>query len=121
MRLDHSRAAFRHLGVLARLVERPERRPDLPADGLVRLPGSGAERDDRRLGLLGERRSLHAGRGEDERAGGRIDPLAVELEHGAPLQDEVELLVPVRLVLVVLVDDPVARAAAGPRVDAERR
>ena len=33
--------------------------------------------------------------------------------------DEIELLVPVHLALVVLVDDPVARAAGGPRVDAE--
>ena len=61
------------------------------------------------------------GRANDERAGGRVHPLAVELEHGAALQDEVQLLVAVRLVLVVLVDDPIAAVMAGPRVDTERR
>jgi hypothetical protein len=45
--------------------------------------------------------------------------LAVEFEGGAALHDEVQLLVGVRLCLVVLVDDPVARFAARPGVDAE--
>ena len=87
--------------------------------GLVRLPRGSAERDDRRLGLLGERRPLHTGSGKDERAGGRVHALAVELERRAALLDEVELLILVRL--VVLVDDPVARVVARPRVDAEGR
>src|SRR6185436_4889720 len=52
------RRAVGDRGVLARLVERPERRPDLPAADLVRLPGDTADRDDRRSRLLGERGSL---------------------------------------------------------------
>jgi hypothetical protein len=82
----------------------------------------GADRDDRRRGLLGEGRPLDARRREDERAGGRVDPLAVELERGATALDEIQLLLGVPVVgLVVLVDDPVAGVAAGPRVDAEGR
>ncbi len=61
------------------------------------------------------------GRDEDERPGRRVHPLPVELEHGASLQDEVELLVRVRLRLVVLVDDPVACVVARPGVDTESR
>src|SRR5207253_7197934 len=61
------------------------------------------------------------GTGKDESAGGRDHPVAVELEHGAPAQNDVKLLVRVRLRLVVLVDDPVARVTGRPRVDAEGR
>src|SRR2546430_13709084 len=50
----------------------------------------------------------------------RVEPLAVQLEGSTALQDEVELLVPVVL-LVVLVDDLVARLPTGPRVHAESR
>jgi len=57
---------------------------------------------------------------EDERAGGRVDLLAVDLEPRAALQDEVELLLRIVVVgLVVFVDDPVALLAARPGVDAE--
>ena len=108
MRLGQSRATVGRLGVLARLVERAERRPELPAFGLVRLSGRAAECDDRRPGLLGERRSLHAGAGEDEGAGGRDHRSPSSSKAARPRSDEVELLVRVRLGLVVLVDDPVA-------------
>ena len=71
-------------------------------------------------GLLCESRPLHPGLHVDEGAGGRIHRLAVELEAGAPVLDEVELLLLVLGVgLVVLVDEPVARFARGPGVDAE--
>jgi len=49
------------LGVLACRVERVQRGPEFPAVGLVRLPRSAAERNDRRLWLLGKRRPLYAG------------------------------------------------------------
>src|SRR6478736_5355112 len=97
------------------------RRPELPPVRLVLLSWGAAERDERRLGLLRERCSLHGGAGDDEGAGRRVNPLAVELEHGAALQDEVELLVPARLILIVLVDNPVADALPGPSVGTERR
>src|SRR5439155_428325 len=121
IRLGQRPAALGGLGVLAGLVQRAERSPELPAVRLVCLSRDGADRHDRRPGLLGERRSLHAGTSEHECAGRALHPLAIELEHRAPLQDEVELLVPVRFVLVVLVDDPVARGTCRPRVDAEGR
>ena len=60
MSLDQDASAVSRLGVLARLVEGAERGPELPAVGLVRLSRGAAERDDRRPGLLGERRSLHS-------------------------------------------------------------
>ena len=56
----------------------------------------------------------------DEGAGGRVHRLAVQLEAGASVLDEVELLLLVLGVgLVMLVDEPVARFARGPGVDAE--
>src|SRR5215210_488162 len=106
-------------GVLAGLVERRDLHPELPPVGLVRLPGDAADRYQRRAGLLRERRPLHRRRDEDERALGRVPPLAVELEHGPALGHEIELLAPV-VRLVVLVDDPVADFSSGPRVDSER-
>ena len=118
-RLDDLAQPLRDLGVLTRLVAGPERSPELPAAGVVRLARRAADHEDRRSGLLRERRSLHSGTGEDERAGGRVDPLAVELEDRVPALDEVELLLPV-VRLVVLVDDPVARRPGRPRRRAER-
>ena len=56
-------------GVVTGLVKGPEWGPDLPAVGFVRLSRGAAERDDRRPGLLGKRRALYTGRGEDEGAG----------------------------------------------------
>src|ERR671922_2239388 len=110
------------LGVFAGLVEAVERPPDLPAGRLVRLPRRAADRDDRRARLLGEGRALDARAREDERAGGRVHPLAVELERGAAALDEIQLLLLVLVLrLVVLVDDPAARLVAGPGVDAEGR
>src|SRR5439155_12538257 len=96
-----------------------ERRPDLPAAGLVDLPRRATERDHDRPRLLGERRSLDAGMGEDERAGRRVHPLAVQLERRMAAVDEVQLLAAI-IRLIVLVDDPVARIRGGKRVDAER-
>ena len=73
-----------------RVRDRPPRRTRLPHRaafsgaqssqpcGLVRLARGAAERDDRRPGLLGERRPLHAGRRKDERPRGRSHPVAVE-------------------------------------------
>src|SRR5207249_3675194 len=52
MGFDQLTPAVGGLVVLARLIERMERRPDLPAAGLVCLPRSAAERDDRRSRLL---------------------------------------------------------------------
>ena len=79
------------LDELASAIGRPRRtRPPRRAAGAgprapsrrARTPSRGAaERDDRRLGLLGERRPLHARAGEDEGPGGRVHPVAVELEH----------------------------------------
>jgi hypothetical protein len=71
----------------------------------TRLSRHAADGKDRRPGLLGERRSLPTGPGEDERTGRRVQALAVELEDGAPSVDEVQLLIRV-IRLVVLVDDP---------------
>ena len=120
MGFDRVASPIGRLRVLALLVEVLERKPDLPAVGLVRLPRRGADRDERRPRLLGERGALHTGAGEDERAGGRIHALAVELERRPAPLDEVELLLQVLLLrLVVLVDEPVARLAGGERVDAE--
>ena len=67
---------------------------------------------NRRLGLLGERRPLHAGRRKDESPRGRSHPVAVELEHRSPSHNEVQLLVGVGVGLVVLVDDPVSHFGA---------
>jgi hypothetical protein len=103
------------------LVERAERRPDLPAVRLVDLSSRAAERDDRRPRLFGERRPLDTGASEDERTGRRVHPFAVELERRAATVNEVELLARVVVGLVMLVDDPVARGPGRPCVDAEGR
>src|SRR5439155_9339450 len=115
MGFDQLTPAVGGLVVLARLIERMERRPHLPAAGLIRLPRGAAERDDRRARLLGERRPLDAGPDVDERAGRRVYLLAAKLEPRAADLDEVELLFPL-VGLVVLVDDPIAGLAARPGV-----
>ena len=97
MSFDQLASPIGSLGVLARLVEMVERHPDLAALGLVRLPRSSAERDERRPRLLSERRPLHLGANEDECARGCVHPLAVELERRAPSLDEVQLLLQVML------------------------
>jgi hypothetical protein len=56
----------------------------------------------------------------DERPGGRVDPVAVEVEDGVPLRHDEHLLVRAGVVLVVLVDDPVTRGTGRPGRDAER-
>ena len=84
------------------------------------MPSRGCRRPREPWCLLRERGPLHPRRDEDERTLGRVPPLAVELEHGAAPGDEIELFVLV-VGLVVLVDDPVADASRGPRVDPERR
>jgi hypothetical protein len=81
----------------------------------VRLARDSADRDDRRSGL-GERRSLRTGADEDERAGRRVEALAVELEDGSAFQHKVELLLLV-VRLVALVE--IAGGAGGPRVEAK--
>src|SRR5262249_30566149 len=116
---DQLARAVGGLRVLARHVELVERRPDLEAARLEGLPRRPAERDDRCPWLLGEGRSLDARAGEAERAGRSVRPFAVALEPGTALLDEIELLLTIPVVLVVLVDDPVAGFAARPRVDAE--
>ena len=117
---EHRAQALRDLGVLPCLEPRVERRPDLPAAGVVRLAARRTDCDDRRARLLGERGSLEAGRNGDERAGGGVDAVSAELEHGLPLCDEVELLG--RLIrLLVLVDDAVSGSSPRPRSGAEGR
>src|SRR2546423_11104437 len=115
MGFDHLAPSGGGFVVLARLIERVERRPKLPAARLVCLPRSAAQRDDRRARLLGERRSLDAGPDVDERAGRRVQLLAVELEPRAAGLDEVELLLLVPGIgLGGLVSDPLARLAGRP-------
>src|SRR5207302_7826988 len=110
------------LGVVAAPIQLVERLPELPAGDIIRLTGDGSDRQDRRSRLLRECRALHAGTGEDERAGRRIQLLAAELEGRAAFEHQVELLLGVvAVVLVVLVDDPVAGIARRPRVDPEGR
>src|SRR6266498_2920129 len=53
-----------------------QRPPDLAALGLVRLPRSSAERNDRRPRLLSERCPLNGGASEDECARRCVQPLA---------------------------------------------
>jgi hypothetical protein len=65
--------------------------------------------------------SGEAGRGEDESSGGRVHPVAVELEHRVASQHEEELLVCGGVALVVLVDDQVARSTGRPCGNTERR
>jgi hypothetical protein len=77
--------------------------------------------DDRRPRLLGERRSLHPGRGENECSGGSVHAVAVELEHCVASQHEEELLVCGGVALVVLVDDEVALGTRCPGGNTERR
>jgi hypothetical protein len=69
-----------------------ERSPDLPADRFVGLPRDAADGDDCRPRLLCERRPFDGRRDEDKRAGGRVDPLTVQLESRPATVDEVELL-----------------------------
>src|SRR5207244_7739349 len=92
MSLDQLPPAVDHLGIRAGLVQQPQRRPKLPSDRVVRLPRRPSDRDDRRPGLLGERRPLDARPDEDEGARRRVVTLAVELEDGAPLRHDVQLL-----------------------------
>jgi hypothetical protein len=61
------------------------------------------------------------GGGEHESSGWRVDPVAVELEHRVAAHDEKELLVSGGIVLVVLVDDGVARRTGRPSGHPERR
>src|SRR5262245_66514339 len=99
-----------------------QRHPDLAALGLVRLPRSSADRNDRRPRLLTERCPLNVGANEDECARGCVHPLAVELERRAPARHEIQLLLQVMLLrLVVLVDEPIAHLMSCKCVDAERR
>src|SRR5919198_40484 len=121
MRFDRLARAVGSLGVLALLVEVVERHPDLPPGRLVGLPRGPAEGDDRRARLLGKGRPLDARARVDERPGGRVHLLAVELEPRPAALNEVELLLLLVVVLVVLVDDPVAGVAGSPSVDAEGR
>jgi len=96
--------------------------PDLAALGLVGLPRSSADCDDRRPRFLGERCTPDVRANEDQCARGRVHPLAIELERRAPALDEIKLLLQVMLLrLVVLVDEPIAHLMTCKCVDAERR
>ena len=119
MRLDELAPAIGRLRVPTRLVERAKRRPELEAGGVVGLARLTAEGDERRLRLLCERGAGDAALHEDQRSGRRVDDLPVELESSPARVDEVELLV--LALLVVLVDDAVARLVGGERVHAEGR
>ena len=80
----------------------------LPGRDLV-LPRLAAEREHGRARLLGAGVALHLRVAEEDgRAGGHLDLLAVEDERGPAGEDDVELLVPEPL-LVVLLDDVLAR------------
>src|SRR3954451_4245168 len=71
-----------------------------PVDRLVRLAGCPAEGEDGSIaGRLPPRLRAH----ENERACGRVDRLAVDLEGGLPVEHDVQLLL-ARSGLVVLVD-----------------
>lgn len=118
MGLDGGAASLDDLGVLPGLVQRLERAPQLPAVGPVRLACCRADDDDRRSELLGRDDPLHAGADEDEGSARGLDPVAVELERGAPREDDVHALVPL-LRLVVVGRDSLARVASDPRVDPE--
>src|SRR4051812_43175346 len=59
VRLDHLASSFRSLRVAPFQVETIERRPELPAVGLIGLPRRASDREDRRLRLLGEGGALH--------------------------------------------------------------
>src|SRR5262249_35411147 len=132
-RLDPLAPESDHFVVPARLVQRVQRPPDLPADRFVGLPGNAADQNDRRPRLFRERSPSHTGRNEDERACGGVDSFTVELEPCPPTVDQVEVLIRVvleplrsqmtRLALqrIVLLEDPVADVPAGPCAHAEGR
>ena len=112
------------LGVLAALVDRPDRRPDLPAES----PRTSCRtwRPSRRSSSLPPRRTPSASRpartNTNVPAGAStLSPSSSNLAR--PCSDEIELLVPARpvVVLVVLVDDAVAGLARRPGGDAEAR
>jgi len=77
-------SSIRRLSVIARLIEWPQWRKQLPASRLVRLSRNTAHRDDRRVGLLSERCTFDAGAYKDERPRGRVELLTVDLEGCAP-------------------------------------
>src|SRR3954452_3401877 len=89
-------------GVAPLLVEPASRGPELPPGWPVHAARRAPHGQDRRLRLLGERRSLHARPGEDERSGWCVEAFAVEFEPRSAALDEVELLI--LSLLVVLVD-----------------
>src|SRR5207253_4520826 len=101
IRFDDLAASPGGLGVVAAPIQVVERLPELPAGDLIRLTGDGSDRQDRRSRLLRECRALHAGTGEDERAGRRIQLLAAELESRAAFEHQVELLLGVVAVVLV--------------------
>jgi hypothetical protein len=118
---DKRAEAVGDLGVPARLIERGERCPQFPAAGVVRPSRRAFQRDDCCPCLLGGGRSLGAGRHRNESSGRRVDLVAVDREHGVAAQDEKEFLVSGGVVLVVLVDDGVARGVGSPSSHTERR
>ena len=69
----------------------------------MRDAGLGAEGDDRRPGLDCDRPALRARCCVDEGSGRGVDLVLAERERRAPLRDEVELLMPIPL--EVLLDD----------------
>ena len=83
--------------------------PGLPPRAMIVVPASSAKAV-----------RFTPGRANTSVPAGCVDALAVQLERCVPSQHEVELLVRIGLGLVVLVDEPVAGGAGGPRVHAER-
>src|SRR6185503_8514787 len=93
-------------------------RPDLPAAAVERLADGAADSEHRSPRFLGERRPVRLRRAEHERAGRRVDVLAVDLEARTTAENDVELLV--AWILGMSRHEPVANIRRGPGVRAER-
>jgi len=107
--------AVRDLGVRARLIQRGEWRPELPAPGLIRVSRCALQREDDRPVLHGSSQPAGTGRSEDESAGRRFHAVTFDLEHRMAAKNEKQLLVSRRIVLVVLVDDDITCRVGAPR------
>src|SRR5436190_4734405 len=91
----------------------------LPGTGPVGISGLRPDGEDDRAGLARVRGALRPRVADEKnRAVRAVDFLAVDREPGVPRDDDVELLVTGRD-LVVLRDDPVVGVPGGPGVDAE--
>jgi len=114
--------ADQRLGALpvAGFVMRHRAEAPLPRRHLVALAPLATDREHGGAGLLGDRVPLRRRVGQEhERAGGRVELLAVEHEAGVAADHDVELLVAEPLLGVPL-DHVLARRHGGIGVDAER-